>query len=137
MDSNSFEFPPASEHSTGSDTLETAGKPRGFAWLAWLVIVVAISAMMFPHFLPIREVGGDPSIILFEIQARYLVGVASTFPQGEKIVQDQIETVYSKGSLRPRLIGAVLLGELVGPEKAAKSLEELESMVQSGTVKAD
>ena len=136
MDSNSFDFPSASETSYHADDSERLRSPRGSAWLAWLAIFLTICVILIiPHFIH-RDGAGDPSTILFEIQARYLVGVSSLSIQGDTTVESQIELVFNKGSLRQRMIGAVLLGELVSPQRAQSLLEQLKTKVDDGKLSA-
>jgi membrane protease YdiL (CAAX protease family) len=136
MDSNSFEFPPSAEVSASTHDAERTHKPRGSALIAWILIVAMVTVMIFPHALHLKEEVVDPSIIISEIQARYVVGVASVSPQGEQIVHSQIQASFNKGSLRQRLMGAILVGELLGPEQASTSLDELETQIKDGSLKA-
>ena len=126
MDSPSFESPQGSEPIFDVIDTETSRGPRGVAWLAWLVVILVIGLMIFPHLWLEKETDNDPSAILFEIQARYLVGASSISLQGKDELQKEIELLFGKGSARQRMIGAVVMGELIGPEQALKSLNELE-----------
>jgi membrane protease YdiL (CAAX protease family) len=121
------------------DSLEVqpGSPPRGSSLIAWLVIVAMVAVVLSFH-AGGRQPGGDePSIMISEIQARYLVGAAGMSATGEHYYKDQIETLFDKGSVRQRLMGAVLLGELVGPEAAAKSLDEIAGRIAAGTMIAD
>ena len=111
--------------------------PRGSVWLAWLVILATIGVILFPGLLKQKLEAVDPSIILLEIQARYLVGASTVSFEGKEQLKNQLAPVFGKGSLRQRLIGAVLLGELMGPGEAATSLSDLEQQVQDGRLTVD
>ena len=111
--------------------------PRGSVWLAWLVILATIGVILFPGLLKQKLEAVDPSIILLEIQARYLVGASTVSFDGKEQLKNQLAPVFGKGSLRQRLIGAVLLGELMGPGEAATSLSDLEQQVQDGRLTVD
>ncbi len=137
MDSPSFELPQGTE--PGFDVIDpnVSRSPRGFAWLAWLVVILVIGLMLFNHLGAENQSDSDPSAILFEIQARYLVGASSISPQEKDQRQKEIELMFGKGSARQRMIGAVLTGELIGPEQALKSLTDLEAKFKDGSVKAN
>lgn len=144
MDSNSFDFPPSGQTERvdvlpidpvgDSIGFDPPAKPRGYAWLAWLVTLLTIGGMMLPRFLDLREEEGDPSTVMFEIQAKYFVGLAGTVLQNGTSIESQVDEAFDRGGLRQRLIGAIVLGELAGPDKAAKRLEEIRVMVQAGFV---
>ncbi len=127
MDSPSLESPPGSEPIFDAIDPNGSRAPRGFSWLAWLVVILVIGFMLFTHLWHETDSDSDPSAILFEIQARYLVGASSVAPQGKDQIQTEIELMFGKGSARQRMIGAVLMGELVSPEQASKSLNDLET----------
>jgi hypothetical protein len=82
MDSPSLESPQGSEPIFDIVETHASHAPRGFAWLAWLVIILTIGLMIFPHLWLHQDDDQDPSVILFEIQARYLVGASSLSIQG-------------------------------------------------------
>ena len=136
---NSPSFEPSQGTEPRFDVIDTdeSRPPRGFAWLAWLVVILVIGLMFFNHLWVENGTDSDPSAILFEIQARYLVGASSISPQEKNKLQKEIELMFGKGSARQRMIGAVLMGELIGPEQAAKSLGELEAKFQDGSVEAN
>ena len=137
MDSPSFDAPQGSELIFDVIEPKISLAPRGFAWLAWLVVILVIGLMLFNHLWVENETDSDPSAILFEIQARYLVGASSISPQEKAKLQKEIELIFAKGSARQRMIGAVLMGELIGPEQASKSLGELEAKFKDGSVAAN
>ena len=137
MDSPSFESPQGTEPTFDVINPNASRAPRGFAWLAWLVVTLVIGLMLFNHLWVENETDSDPSAILFEIQARYLVGASSVTPQGKDQLQKEIELMFGKGSARQRMIGAVLMGELIGPEQASKSLSELDVKFKDGSVEAN
>ena len=136
MDSPSFESPQGSEPIFDVIDPNAARTPRGIAWLAWLVVILTIGFMLFAHLGHENETDSDPSAILFEIQARYLIGASTISPQGKDELQKEIELMFNKGSARQRMIGAVLMGELVGPERASKTLSEIEAKFEDGSLDA-
>ena len=115
---------------------DSTQRPHGSAWLAWIVIIATIGYMLVPHFGRGNGETAEPSIVLFEIQARYLVGAASLTFMGKESSEDQIQAVFGNGALRQRLICAVVQGELIGPDKAAKTLSELQTRIENGSMKS-
>ena len=136
MEYQSFDESPEMRASFASMETDNSPRPKGSAWLAWLVIVVTIGLILLPQFGGEKGETSDPSIIMFEIQARYLVGASSMSITDDRTNEEQIQTQFGKGSFRQRLIGAVLFGERVGPDKSAKALGELETGIENGTLKA-
>lgn len=148
MESNPLELTPASETERDNTIVpteappagfdfESPAKPRGYAWLAWLVTVVTIGAMMFPRFLDLGEEEGTPSTVMFEVQAKYFVGLSSYFTQTETMIENEVDEAFDKGGPGQRLIGAVVLGELTGPAKAAKRLDDIDVLAQNGLLTAN
>ena len=132
MDKNSDGFPPADATTNGDAAMP--GRQRGLVWLAWLVILAMMGAMIFPQMLHLKDDAVEPTIILFEIQARYLVGAASVAEQPAQLLQEEIKSIFDKGPLRQRMIGSILMGELVGVDQATKLLSDLQSRIQEGTL---
>ena len=137
MDSNDSEFPLATEFGRSSNDVQPTRRPRGSWLLAWLLIILMVGIMIVPHAFNLADEEAEPSIIQSEIQAKYVIGAASVAVQGEKFIDDQIRATFNKGSLRQRLVGVILVGELLGPDEATKSLEELQTRIENGSLKSN
>lgn len=111
-------------------------RPPRSAWLAWSMIIVAIVLILWPH----RRAGqgevDEAPIAIQEIQAKYLVGAASFDLTAKAVNREQIETAFGNGGVLQRIIGSVLLGELVDNAAASKSLDELDAQVERGSLGA-
>ncbi len=134
MDSSSSDKPPEILASNDSPPAKVS---RPSAWLAWFGIVVTLGFALWPH----GGAGGrldveESSIILPEIQAKYLIGSASLSFTSKENQQVQIQMVFGQGPPRHRLIGVVLIGELVGVNQAEKSLNDLDAQIQNGVMVA-
>ncbi len=136
MDSQLTDEIPKSEISKDPPVSGFSKHWRGSVWLAWVAILGTIGYALFPHSFAGHDEASDPSIILFEIQAKYLVGASSFSVTAEENRRDQIEQVFGNGPLRQQLIGTILISELVGPTAAAVSLEGLEKRIENETLKA-
>jgi membrane protease YdiL (CAAX protease family) len=73
--------------------------------------------------------------IVFEVQARYMVGGASLFRGQEKLLLERASDL-SRGSTGQRLRAAVLSGELVGPDEALQRLKQWQQEVAEGKLPA-
>ena len=139
MDSQSFEQPPETGDSHPTTEMEFASvvqRPhrRGSVVLAWIAIVAVLIIAVVPHFVGGQDESDDPSTIIAEIQAKYLVGAASFSETAKSTYQAEISSLFGRGPLRHRLIGVVLQGELLGPDVAAKSLSELEAKIENDSI---
>jgi membrane protease YdiL (CAAX protease family) len=101
---------------------------RGVAWLAWLVILLAVGfEVLWPRLRPGRAKprGEDASQrILADVQIRQLVGWAELFGQGNALYAAAKKSLDT-GPVSERLRLVVLAGELDGPAEALAQLEQL------------
>jgi membrane protease YdiL (CAAX protease family) len=135
MDSNP-EFLSTPQTPSFAEEADVIRKPRGYAWLAWLVIIATIVLMVFRDAFVVEGEIADPSTIVHEIQAKYLVGASTLSGENREMAERQIKLIYGSGSLRQQLMGAILVGELVGPDAVVTSLETLDSKVRTGQLNA-
>ena len=136
MDSPSFDDSSIPESSFEIDNKAGSRRSRGWTGLAWISIMITIGLIILPYQLTVGPDSAEPSTILFEMQARCLVGAATVAVQEESVIELQLSQMFDHGSVRQRLIGAVLRGELIAPEKAEESLENLQTQIAAGSLKA-
>lgn len=131
MDLQSFDE--LSEARRSYDTIEARGpsRPRGHAWLAWIAIFATVGFATWLHTRGDHDEADEPSIVIPEIQAKYLVGAAGMLFSSKESSEDQIDLVFDHGPLRQRLMGIVLTGELVGPQSAMKKLDDLKNEIEN------
>lgn len=109
---------------------EPPPRKRGWAALAWLVILAVVGVIVWGRSVPDR--GGDPeredrlSLVVFELQARYLVGAADFMGRTTAYQQAQ---PFNRGALPQRMRFIALAGELGGPAAAISELEQLDKLL--------
>ena len=130
MDSPSFDLPPDSRDVATSST----SKPRRSPWLAWLAIALTVGIAAWPRDRGAKDDDGEPSIVVPELQAKALVGTSTLSPSAKSGLQEQIQTAFMHGPLLQQLIGTVLTSEIVDPKTALKSLDEIETRIESGSL---
>jgi len=120
----------------GESTSEPPIQQRGRPWLAWLAIILTIGFELIPHAPRWQDDGDGPLLVVAEIQARYLVGMKNfPFPV-EADYREQIDQAFAKGSLRQRLVGIVLIGDLISPQDALDELSHLQEKLDRGKLTA-
>ncbi len=133
-----MQWPPTEPESTSStpfaskmqQTAPPTG-PRGFAAVAWLVIVLAVLIVMVMNMLPVPETeaaADDAGVTMMEFQAKSIVGVDRFGSSPSSYAQ---ASVLNLGSVPQRLRFVVLAAQLAGTEKAMEVLDELESHIES------
>ncbi|WP_010582451.1 CPBP family intramembrane glutamic endopeptidase [Schlesneria paludicola] len=102
-------------------------RPRGprTAWIAWLVIISTIAFLILPRNSSRHEETDDASLVMQELQAKYLLGARSLGLIPIESLRDQVVAAFSSGTLRQQLIGPVLIGEVTGAKEGLKALDEL------------
>lgn len=136
MNAISFEEHPDPFQSPNSLHNDLRERPRRSLLLAWLGIAVVLGFVFWPHGRGIQDEAADTAIAIQELQAKYIVG-ASNLGLGEKIVdRGQIEQMFNQGNLIQRMIGPIVLGEMIDNQSAVHGLEDLESRVDEGVLKA-
>jgi membrane protease YdiL (CAAX protease family) len=102
------------------EPLAVRPKKKGFSLVAWLIILVLVGLMVARSTL-----GGGAAetaqkerlqLILFELQARYLVGAGNFIPGQEQQLLAQAKSLAG-GSWEQRLRYSVVSGELGGPQE--------------------
>ncbi|HEY0982328.1 lysostaphin resistance A-like protein [Schlesneria sp.] len=111
-------------------------RSRGWTWLAWVAIILTVVLMALPLQLSDDPTATDSSIAIQTIQARYLVGAASIFPENRELLLQQLDEMFGHGPVTHQLIGAVLVGELIGPEEAIEVIDDIDSQIEVGSLKA-
>jgi membrane protease YdiL (CAAX protease family) len=112
------------------DAPDAPPTPRGYPLIAWAVILLAVVGL-FVLRLVYRPAVEEEQFDAFEIQARYLVGVASLWPKTSELYRRQGKDLDC-GSVGQRLRFVVLAGELAGPTEALARLEELQDLESRG-----
>jgi hypothetical protein len=102
---------------------------RGHALIAWIVIVLlTICAALAQEMRKESDTGVAQNekigLVMSKVQARFLVGAASTMPQSESSFYQQAGALNT-GPVLQRLCFIVVAGELAGPEEALRQLAEL------------
>jgi membrane protease YdiL (CAAX protease family) len=114
------------------DAPDSPPTPRGYPLIAWAVILLAVGGL-FVLGLIYHPAAGEEQFDAFEIQARYLVGVASLWPKPHELYSRQVKDL-DRGSVGQRLRFVVLAGEVAGPTEALARLEELQDLESQGKV---
>jgi membrane protease YdiL (CAAX protease family) len=131
---------PLSEPGAAVEPAPPAPRKRGWPVTAWVVILLLTAFVTLHQMLRKESAGGvaqenEMGLVLVQMQARYLVGLAS-FPmgRGEAALYEQAKA-YNTGPLPQRLRFIALAGELAGPEEALRQLDELDRKVAEHGVK--
>lgn len=106
----------------------TAGeRPKGSstAWLAWLVIISLVVFLVLPHHAARTDDVDEASLVMHELQAKYLLGARSFGLIPLESLREQVGPAFSNGTLRQQLIGPVLISELTGAKEGLKALDQL------------
>lgn len=103
----------------------------GRAWIAWIAIVLTIGVELIPHTPRWQEDDDGPTLVVSEIQAKYLVGMKNLPFPVDADLRDQIEMAFGKGTLRQRLVGIVLIDELIGLNDADEELVKLQDKLDT------
>ncbi len=109
---------------------------KGRPVIAWLVIVGVIVFLQWRNREAPAELLETLDLVTMQLQARYLVGLASVPVPGGK-PQDlykQAETTLNRGGFGQRLRFAAVAGELAGPTEARLRLRRLEEAREEGKV---
>jgi len=116
----------------GGDPGATPRPARGFAWIAWIVIIAIGAAHILHSSLSVPEVeaGTDDPVgdMLIRIQGRYLIGAGQIQPGSGGLLLSQASQ-FDVGTLGQRLRFTVLAGELAGPAEGRQALERLIDLV--------
>ncbi|MBI3411864.1 MAG: CPBP family intramembrane metalloprotease [Planctomycetes bacterium] len=107
----------------------TPAKRKGWTLTAWFVIVVLLVGFVALQNMADESPQTKPQqerleLIVFEMQARYIVGTEAVFHAGKEDQLKQAESL-DKGGLPQRLRFAILAGELGGPKDALVALDQL------------
>ena len=109
---------------------ETPPRRPGYPWIAWGVILLMIGVLfnVYRWQPPEHEQQQDRqmSLIIFELQAKMLVGGASILPDANtrKQFAGSVESLNT-GSLDQRLRCITVIGEVSGPKEALGELDSL------------
>ncbi len=106
--------------------------PRGRAGLAWVVIlIVVVVTTAMNHLIPEEDIetSGNLDRVMARIQAQYIVGVAEFMGDTEAIFGQAEAMNIGSVSSRQRFIALAV--ELVGPQRAASRLVELEALIEA------
>jgi membrane protease YdiL (CAAX protease family) len=117
--------------------LDEAPRPRGHPLLAWLAILLLVGVTTFlAAERPMSKASENKdriALVVMQMQARYLVGVASLVGHKDPKFSGQAQAL-NVGTVPQRLRFAVLAGELAGPAEARKELQNLDHLIaQTGT----
>jgi membrane protease YdiL (CAAX protease family) len=103
--------------------------PRGHPVLAWLVILLMVGVVLALHYLvPFAQEeakGPTVGVWMMEMQARVWVGLSDLSGDPAKALEQA--ALLNHGPPEQRLRYVVLAGELGGPEKALKALEDFQA----------
>jgi membrane protease YdiL (CAAX protease family) len=133
--------PPWATRERPSDQQPVRIGPRGWTPLAWIVIVLATLLWFgIANILPMLPGASGPSPedkvgpLLLEIQGKYFVGAGDMVsgPALEGPLQD-----LNVGTLDQRLRMVVLMGELLGRERAGEALTDLQMDIEAETAKGN
>src|SRR5579863_1321541 len=114
-----------------------APKKKGLTLLSWLVILGLVGFMVVRTLISGMPGAGEQQQlrlqeILFDLQARYLVGAASFIPSEREGLYRQAKR-FDRGNWDQRLKFVVLAGELAGAQEAFdKALELQQEMSEPG-----
>ena len=112
-------------------------KKKGWTLLSWLVILGLVGFMVVRTLISGMPGEGEQQQlrlqeILFDLQARYLVGAASFIPSEREALYRQAKG-FDRGNWEQRLKFIVLAGELAGAQEAFdKALELQQEMSPAG-----
>jgi membrane protease YdiL (CAAX protease family) len=114
-----------------AESLPAAPRRKGRPVLAWLVVLGLIGFLLWRNFRATQDRRSfDPALV--EMQARYVVGVATLF--GNSAAVSAQAGALNRGPFGERLRFAVVAGELAGPGEARKCLRALETAAADGEV---
>jgi membrane protease YdiL (CAAX protease family) len=105
----------------------TAPVRRGRPLLAWLVIAGIVGFILWRAAIEAAPGRQAVELIMMEVQARNLVGLATLTGQRDANFYEQAKAL-NRGPYDQRLRFIALAGELAGPAEARKQLAELERM---------
>jgi membrane protease YdiL (CAAX protease family) len=116
-----------------------APTPRGWTWLAWIVILLVVGFLVWRSARPRPEEGkGDVNLSRFTLrfQGRYFVGLSvwSGGSRAGEFYAKQLEPALSQGGADERLRLAVLAGELQDFAEARKVLRKLHADEESAAL---
>ena len=120
---------------------ETSARPapRGMMGLAWVVIVLMCLMTLVIHAADLRkqpstapQIASENPIeaMLMELQGKYIVGAAEVSPQNAVLIES-LERALNVGSVNQRQKFIVLVGELLGPDKALSRLDDLDELIEA------
>jgi membrane protease YdiL (CAAX protease family) len=101
---------------------------RGRPVIAWLLIAAVIGLLFGARAYNGGDAPRDDKLgsLVLELQSRYIVGVSDLVPAARQQLIDEIDTAPgAKGGPAVKLRTAVLVGELMGPEKALERLARM------------
>ncbi|MHC5023525.1 MAG: hypothetical protein ACYTGG_06380, partial [Planctomycetota bacterium] len=115
--------------------------PRGFAGLAWIVIILAACAAIFLPKLQaepaqVRRQQDAVGLTLMRLQGRYIVGVTDLGLLEGSMAYEQIRQSLNVGSPGQRQRVVVLAAELAGPAAAGQAFEELDLLIEQEQIRA-
>ncbi|HVV99651.1 MAG TPA: type II CAAX endopeptidase family protein [Planctomycetaceae bacterium] len=116
---------------------EIPPRPAGHPWIAWLVIALAVAAlMMVGRWKPPESAekhDQEMSLIVFELQAKMFVGGASIVPESRPQFAGYIKAL-NNGSLEQRLRCVPVIGEISGPKAGLSALAALRKLADKHRV---
>lgn len=129
-----MQWPPTEPESTSlapsaGDPSAGPSTPRGFAAVAWLVIVLAVVIVVVRQRLATAETeaaADDAGVTIMEFQAKALIGANQIKPSKSAYAQ---VSPLNIGPMPQRLRFVALAGQLAGAEVALTVLDELESLI--------
>jgi membrane protease YdiL (CAAX protease family) len=112
-----------------TDVSEQSPRPalpvvRGHPLFSWAVVAAVVAFILYRHVVTEATAQTRYDAVMFELQARYIVGVADILRQRNKSLLGHAETLAGH-SYEQRLRFAVIAGELAGPEEALRRLHDL------------
>lgn len=119
-------LPPPLEESTNTATPLAPAKSIGWVGTSWIVILLAVVAIIGVRFLPglASDADDEKPNKLLELQARYIIGIYRTIgPLVPQLLEESQQ--FNRGDLNQRLSFVVMAGEMAGPDEALKHLETL------------
>ncbi len=125
------------QEGSGSTYSADSGKPKGFAGIAWLVIITLVIVIFGARYLQenaveeegqVTDVAGE---LMMKLQSRYMLGSAEMMGGDGKELFPQAQNMLNMGSVSQRQRFVILTAELAGPFEARNVLEQLEAELAS------
>ncbi len=110
--------------------MESASPPaRPGRWPLWpWLVIVAVSALLIWRVSAAKQNGAEADerveLLLYRMQARYLLGASEALPEGRAALYDQAK-IFARGPVEQRLRFIVVAGEMAGADEALAQLDQL------------